>query len=127
VAYALPLPWAAAMTAGMIAGAALLAVSFLRSDPAYFVGLRQLGSTDAGPRLVTAGPYRVVRHPIYSAALLALWCSPVQTAGTLAFCAGVTVYMLIGSEFEERRLIGQFGDEYRRYQARVARLIPYIL
>jgi protein-S-isoprenylcysteine O-methyltransferase Ste14 len=126
VIYAAPMPWAAAMAAGMAAGILLLAASFLLSDPAYFAGLRQLGSQDAAPRLVAGGPYRIVRHPIYSTALLTLWCLPVQTVGTLAFTIGATIYILVGSELEERRLILQFGDEYIRYRSTVARLIPFI-
>jgi protein-S-isoprenylcysteine O-methyltransferase Ste14 len=126
VAYVVPWPWAAVLLAAQIAAAGFLAVGFLHSDPGYFLGLRQLGNRDAGQRLVTRGAHRVVRHPLYSAALLALWCLPVQTAGTLGFAAGATLYILIGSELEERKLIGIFGEDYVRYRAKVARLIPFI-
>lgn len=126
VVYAVPLPWAGVLLAGEAAAAAFLAVAFLHSDPEYFLGLRQLGDRDAGQRLVAGGAHRIVRHPLYAAALLALWCLPVQTAGTLGFAAGATLYILIGSELEERKLIGIFGEEYVRYRAKVARLIPFI-
>jgi protein-S-isoprenylcysteine O-methyltransferase Ste14 len=67
----------------------------------------------------------VVRHPLYSTGLLILWCFPILTAGTLAFDAAITLYILIGSELEERRLILEFGDAYLRYRKKVARLIPF--
>jgi protein-S-isoprenylcysteine O-methyltransferase Ste14 len=124
--FVVPMPWAAVVAIGQIAAILLLGLSFLQSDPAYFIGLRQLGNEDAVSRLVTTGGYAIVRHPIYSTALLILWCFPIQTIGTLAFAVGVTVYILIGSELEERRLISEFGEDYIRYRFKVARLIPYL-
>jgi protein-S-isoprenylcysteine O-methyltransferase Ste14 len=126
VVYAVPMPWAAVMAAGAIAGFLLLGVSFLQSDPAYFAGFRQMIREDSEAHLVTTRAYGIVRHPIYSTALLVLWCLPVQTTGSLALGIGITLYVLIGSELEERRLIVQFGGEYLRYRSKVARLIPFL-
>ncbi len=119
-------PWWIAVEFGQISGAVLLVASFLRSDPAYFSGLRQLGVGNAAGRLVTTGPYAIVRHPLYTTALIALWCSPILTTGILAFNIAATLYILIGSELEERKLVAEYGDEYRNYKRRVARLIPFI-
>jgi protein-S-isoprenylcysteine O-methyltransferase Ste14 len=126
VVFVAPMPWAGVMAAVQVAAILLLGASFLQSDPAYFIGLRQLGVAEAEPRLVTTGAYGIVRHPLYTTALLALWCFPVLTSGTLAFDLGATVYLLVGSEWEERRLIEQFGEEYLRYRKKVARLIPFL-
>jgi protein-S-isoprenylcysteine O-methyltransferase Ste14 len=104
----------------------LMALAFRNSEPAYFLGIGQLGTETSSGGLVTTGAYRVVRHPLYSTGLLILWCFPILTAGTLAFDAGITLYVLIGSELEERRLIVQFGDAYLRYRKKVARLIPFL-
>jgi len=42
----------------------------------------------------------------------------------LAMNLGLTAYILIGSEFEERRLLSECGQAYIEYQNRVPRLIP---
>jgi protein-S-isoprenylcysteine O-methyltransferase Ste14 len=70
--------------------------------------------------------YRHVRHPLYAGLLLGLWCVPVMTAGRLLFAAGLSVYILIGIAFEERDLVRQFGDRYRRYREQVGMLLPRV-
>jgi len=117
--------------AGILVGIQLLALwlmmlAFRNSEPAYFLGIGQLGTETSSGGLVTTGAYGVVRHPLYSTGLLILWCFPILTVGTLAFDAGITLYVLIGSELEERRLMVQFGDAYRHYRKKVARLIPFL-
>lgn len=68
--------------------------------------------------------YRYVRHPLYLGLLLSLWSAPVMTAGHLLFSAGLSGYIFIGIWFEERDLIAQFGERYRRYAAEVGMLVP---
>lgn len=80
--------------------------------------------------LICRGPYRLVRHPIYSGLLLAAFGTALaigEVRGLLGF-----LLALIGwwfkSRVEERLLTEQFGDEYRRYREQVrAALIPFIL
>jgi protein-S-isoprenylcysteine O-methyltransferase Ste14 len=68
--------------------------------------------------------YRYVRHPLYVGILLSLWSVPVMTAGHLLFSMGLSSYIFAGIWFEERDLIAQFGERYRRYRAEVGMLIP---
>lgn len=78
----------------------------------------------APPEFRTPFLYTIVRHPIYLGAILTLWATPRMTHGRLLFAAGMTLYILIGIEFEERDLERTFGDVYRVYKQRVPMLIP---
>ena len=69
--------------------------------------------------------YRHVRHPLYTGLLLSLWSVPVMTAGRLLFALGLSAYILVGIVFEERDLMAQFGERYRRYRAEVGMLLPW--
>jgi methanethiol S-methyltransferase len=68
--------------------------------------------------------YRYVRHPLYVGLLLSFWSVPIMTAGRLLFAIGLSTYILIGIAFEERDLLEQFGERYRRYRAEVGMLLP---
>ena len=79
--------------------------------------------------LVTAGPYRVVRHPGYAGTLL-VWIGFGLAAGSWVGVAVIAA--LLGSAYvyriglEERMLASEFGPSYQRYQARTRRVIPGI-
>ena len=81
-----------------------------------------------GHVLVRTGPYRWVRHPIYTGLLLAIlgtalsrndWCS------LLGF-AIITAAFIRKLSIEERWMLGAFEAEYRQYQANVPALIPFL-
>ena len=93
-------------------------------------GLRQaaarlMGGAVPDPTFRTPLLYRYVRHPLYFGLVLAFWSVPHMTAGHLLFSAGATGYILVGIWFEERDLIHQFGDAYRRYRDQVGMLLPW--
>jgi len=126
ILYRFPLPWSVIALVGQALAALVVLLGLLQTDPQHFLGLRQLvqGSEGPPPTLVVSGLYRWVRHPLYSAGLVFLWLTPWMTTSMLAFCFGATLYILIGSAFEERRLLAEFGQAYADYRRRVPRLIP---
>lgn len=77
--------------------------------------------------LVTAGPYRILRHPGYAGTLL-VWIGFGLAVGSWA--AAVVIGALLGPVYlyrirlEERMLVSEFGETYQRYQRRTWRLIP---
>jgi protein-S-isoprenylcysteine O-methyltransferase Ste14 len=78
-------------------------------------------------RLVTGGPYRVVRHPLYAAEILAASGFVLVNPGALAvvMLAPFVATQLVRSRFEER-LLTEAYPQYRAYAERTRRLIPFI-
>jgi protein-S-isoprenylcysteine O-methyltransferase Ste14 len=76
--------------------------------------------------LTRSGPYRFVRHPIYTGILLAILGSAIAVAqwGALLALLLTAVAFLIKIRTEERFMLDHFGAEYARYQQEVAALIP---
>jgi protein-S-isoprenylcysteine O-methyltransferase Ste14 len=86
-------------------------------------------ATRAGHQLITHGPYRWVRHPLYSAGLLLCVSLTLLTAlWTLGVGMLVPLAVLLWrTPREEARLVETFGEEYRAYMRRTGRFFPRIL
>lgn len=113
-----------------IAGIALVLVATFLINHFELFGLHQVfnnltGRQAPAMRFKTPSLYRVVRHPIYLGFIIAFWAAPVMTVGHLLFAAMTTAYIFVGIFLEERDLVAQFGDDYRRYRERVAMLVPF--
>ena len=74
---------------------------------------------------IVRGPYRWVRHPVYSGVLILLWSTPVLTTDGLLFNILWTGWIVAGTLLEERDLTARFGNAYRDYQQKVPMLIPW--
>lgn len=68
--------------------------------------------------------YRWVAHPLYAGFFVAFWSAPRMTVGHLLFALGMSVYILIAIQYEERDLRGLFGKDYDAYRSNVGMLIP---
>jgi protein-S-isoprenylcysteine O-methyltransferase Ste14 len=85
-------------------------------------------SEKAEPELVTSGPYRLVRHPIYSGLLLGMLGTALATD-----LIGVVVVAIVGAYFlycatvEERNLTAAFPEAYPAYRTHTKMLIPFLL
>lgn len=95
----------------------------------FIQGWRELYRARQKNQLVMTGLYRFVRHPQYTGLFLGLFGEGVIHWPTLfsvvIFPIIVLAYYLLARS-EERKVIEQFGDEYRTYQARVPMFIPRI-
>lgn len=103
-----------------------LVAAFRQTDAWEFLGLCQLdGQKDERPAtLNTFGLYRYVRHPLYTAGLAFIWLMAYMTLNVLAININLTVYIIIGAYFEERKLRREFSAQYAAYQALTPMLIP---
>jgi protein-S-isoprenylcysteine O-methyltransferase Ste14 len=82
-----------------------------------------------GQALVTAGIYRCIRHPLYTALLLVVLGMPLIVRSLWGVCGGALVIgpaLWLRIREEESRLLDAFGDVYRDYQGHTWRLIPFI-
>jgi methanethiol S-methyltransferase len=103
---------------------------FFDYDCLSFFGIRQIlnfakPKTDATPvKLKRNGLLGMVRHPMYLALILYLWCQTFRMMD-LIINTLLTLYVLIGTWLEERKLVLEFGEAYLRYQKQVPMLIPF--
>lgn len=111
------------------AAAVLFIGGGLRFDLRHFIGVRQLrragpgSDPGSGARLETGGMLGRTRHPWYAGALLLLWARSVDAAD-LVVNVVLTLYLVIGTHLEERKLVREFGESYRDYQRRVPMFFP---
>jgi protein-S-isoprenylcysteine O-methyltransferase Ste14 len=79
--------------------------------------------------LIRSGPYRYVRHPIYTGLLLGYGGSAIARGEWRGVLAVVIVLVALWRKLrlEERWMLETFGDAYRRYRGEVRALIPFLL
>lgn len=120
----LPVPaWARWCGVGLSAAAgALLIWTFHTLGP----NLTDTVVTRRVHTLVTGGPYRWVRHPLYTSTALLVLGNALAAENWFLLAAGGLVFalMVVRTKREEEFLIARFGDSYRRYMARTGRFLP---
>ena len=83
----------------------------------------------ADHRIVDSGPYGIVRHPIYTGILIAIWASALLRPGVfgIAGAAILTLSFVVKLRLEERFLMQELGaDAYEGYRRRVPMLVPFL-
>ena len=91
-------------------------------DVLAFLGMRAFAN-QIEPFIET-GIYRYIRHPMYSGILLIFFGMPAQSVNSLNLYVSITLYFVIGSRLEERRMLADH-PEYKEYRKRVPAFIPW--
>jgi methanethiol S-methyltransferase len=133
VIWSIRLDWELPLLIIQVVGIGGVVLALLQIDLLRFVGLRQVAAFLNGQPLPLpeetmqrGGIYAYVRHPLYFFSLLVIWPVTTMTGSYLGFCIGATAYFLIGSLYEERRLVAVFGEEYITYRRSVPWLVPFL-
>ncbi len=108
-----------------LAGAAVVVRSRAELGPAWSFAPQ----ADQGTGLVTTGPYRLVRHPIYFGFLLFAVGEALAFGSwpaTMIVLAGIAPTFAWRARVEERLLNRTFGDRYDAYRRRTKILVPYL-
>jgi protein-S-isoprenylcysteine O-methyltransferase Ste14 len=84
-------------------------------------------TTKEDPELVTSGPYRTIRHPIYAGILLALVGSAIAVSfWWLIAVVIIGAYFIYSAFVEERNMTKLFPDAYPEYKESTKMLIPFV-
>jgi len=115
-----------------IAGLAVYVIGFAVMAWALIALRRsyQLGGLAPRPedRMVTSGPYRVIRHPMYAAVLMISFGLACLTQSVLGLAVVVIYFALLSRliPIEESRLLSAYGESYAAYQRGTRRLVPFV-
>ena len=95
----------------------------------YFVllsGIRAVYEKSPVPELKINGIHRYVRHPLYTGTIMVVWgfYFLFPHLNNLIAVILLTLYVIIGIRFEEKKLIVEFGTQYLDYKKRVPALVP---
>ncbi|KIL97289.1 putative conserved integral membrane protein [Paramagnetospirillum magnetotacticum MS-1] len=109
-----------------VAGWAVMLYAARFYDLGRLGGLAQLRQPESpeDESLRLDGPHAWVRHPLYAGAFLILWGAAPSPLG-LATAIWGSLYLLVGTACEERRLLARYGEDYAAYRARVPAFVPW--
>jgi methanethiol S-methyltransferase len=124
-------PWSIVRSA-LIAGSLLMFfwAFFFNYDSLSFFGIRQIlnfgktKETNPSEDIKRNGLLGIMRHPMYFALIIYLWCQTFRLIDIIVNTV-LTMYVIIGTKLEERKLVLEYGDVYVKYQQEVPMLIPF--
>ena len=104
-------------------------------DASEFIGINQIRrylnneyrmeDIDEKQSLNFKGPFKYSRHPVYFFSILFLGLRPTMSLFYFVMFVCVTVYFIVGSRYEEKKLVERFGESYLEYQKKVPAFVPY--
>ena len=103
---------------------------FFNYDPLSFFGIRQIlnlkksKEKNSVAEIKQNGLLGIVRHPMYLALIIYLWTQTFRVVDIIVNII-LTIYVIIGTILEEKKLMIEFGDAYKNYQKQVPMLIPF--
>ena len=119
-----------ALRFGVVFWIAIIASSALGS---YTLRHNRLGNFNIRPepkanaRLITGGPYRLIRHPMYSTLLLAAAAFVVAENSWLKLGLWIALALILATKASyEEQLMSKKFSEYSAYRARTKRFVPYL-
>jgi len=103
---------------------------FLAVHAIYIIKIKNANITPTvklGSELITSGPYRIIRHPMYIAQLVAVLPLVIDYFTWYRFAAIIIllIVLLVKIEFEEKQLIAYF-PKYAKYRETTSKMIPFI-
>jgi methanethiol S-methyltransferase len=103
---------------------------FFNYDSLSFFGIRQIlnlrkeKGIDSSADIRRNGLLGIIRHPMYLALIIYLWCQTFRMMD-IVINAVLTIYVIVGTKLEEKKLVLEYGDRYIKYQQEVPMLIPF--
>lgn len=123
-------PWSIVRYALIICSMLIFFKAFIFDyDALSFLGIRQLlnfrkNHVNHEGGIKKKGLLGIMRHPMYFTVMIFLWCQTYRLSDIVVNSV-LTLYVIIGTILEERKLVLEFGDAYIQYQKEVPMLIPF--
>jgi len=122
--------WSAVPPAGLVAGNAFVAIGFLIIARVYRENTFTAATVQIaeGQKVISTGPYAIVRHPMYAGGVLYLFGTPLALGSYWGFAAVAAMLpFLIWRLLDEERFLAANLPGYPEYQRQVrARLVPFV-
>jgi methanethiol S-methyltransferase len=123
-------PWSFVRNALIICSLLIFFKAFIFDyDALSFLGIRQLLTFRKNPvnhegGIKKKGLLGIMRHPMYFTVIIIFWCQTYRLSDIVVNSV-LTLYVIIGTMLEERKLVLEYGDAYIQYQKEVPMLIPF--
>ena len=115
----------------------MLGIAFLlfilggrRYDARELLGIRQIKEGSSSKAITetdefdSSGILGITRHPWYLAAIMLIWARQLDISAIIVNVI-FTLYLIVGTILEEKKLVREFGGKYQSYQKKVSMLVPF--